>query len=79
MATKGDDSGATEGERSVESTNSEGDLMRYLYRRLKHQLGTGRALANARAALTEFDQSELDLFLSEYAARACSTGSSRSS
>jgi hypothetical protein len=49
-----------------------------LFRRLKHQLGTGRALANARAALNELDHDELDVVLSAYAARACSTGLSKS-
>ena len=52
--------------------------MLHLYRRVRFQLGMGRALANAHAALNELDYDELDLWLSAYAANACSTGLSKS-
>jgi hypothetical protein len=35
--------------------------MRYIFRRLAFELGTGRALANARAAHDEHDRTDLEL------------------
>jgi hypothetical protein len=36
-------------------------LMHYILRRLIFELGTGRALANARAASAEHDRTDLEL------------------